>query len=118
MKIQVNTDSHVEGHQALSSEVEAMIATSLRHFANHVTRVEIHLSDENSAKGGSDDKRCMIEARLKGRDPIGVTHQAGTTIHAVEGAAEKMKASLESTIGRLSTHRRRGTGRVEDVEDE
>jgi hypothetical protein len=31
-----------------------------------VSRVQVRLADENSDKGGSNDKRCMIEARLDG----------------------------------------------------
>ena len=101
MQIQVNTDNHIEGREELAAQVEATVESALSHFRERITRVEVHLSDENSQKGG-DDKRCVMEARLEGRRPEAVTHQAASLIDAVDGAAEKLKASLESTLGRLS----------------
>jgi hypothetical protein len=64
--------------------------------------VEVHLSDENSdKKSGVDDMRCLLEARLAGLQPIAVSHEAATLQGAVHGAAEKLKRSLDSTLGRL-----------------
>jgi ribosome-associated translation inhibitor RaiA len=104
MKIQVNTDKNIEGSEELVAHIETVVENSLRHFRNQITRVEIHFRDENSHKSGRDDKRCMMEARLEGRQPVAVTHQAGSVSDAVEGAAKKMKASLESTLGKLNSY--------------
>lgn len=102
MQIQINTDSNIEGHQALAAEVSGIVENALSRFSDHITEVEVHLSDENSdKKGGNDDMRCMIEVRLQGRSPIATTHQAATLDHAVEGAADKMARLIESTLGRL-----------------
>ena len=103
MKIQVNTDDNIQGSDALDAQVEDAVESSLRHFSDHITRVEVHLSDENSEKSGTRDKRCLMEVRLEGRQPVAVTHQAGTVNEAVNGAAKKMKASLNSIIGKLSS---------------
>lgn len=102
MLIQVNTDNHIEGNSELAADVEAVVASTLAHFADRVTRVEVHLSDENGHKGGDRDKRCAMEARVEGLQPIAVTHQAGTTDEAVDGAAEKLKHALETHLGRLN----------------
>ncbi len=59
------------------------------------------MSDENSARGGTDDKRCMMEARLEDRPPTAVTHQAATVDQALDGAASKVAKSIDSTLGRL-----------------
>jgi ribosome-associated translation inhibitor RaiA len=64
--------------------------------------VEVHLSDINRHKGGDDDKRCLMEARLAGLQPITVKHHAGTIQEAIDGAADKLKKTVESTLGRLS----------------
>ena len=56
------------------------------------------LETSNAGKTGPDDKHCMIEARLEGRQPTAVTHIAATLDQAVKGAADKMKRSLESTL--------------------
>jgi hypothetical protein len=48
----------------------------------------------------------MVEARLEGRQPTAVTHQAASLGDAVEGAANKLKRSPESTLERLKDDRR------------
>ena len=78
---------------------------ALNPFSDRVTRVEVHLSDVNSDKGGQDDKRCMMEVRLEGRQPTAVTHEATTLEQAVAGAVGKLKRSVEHTLDRESTLR-------------
>lgn len=105
MKIQVNTDSNIQGREALIAEVETTVANSLRHFEAHITRIEVHLSDENSNhKGGGNDKRCLIEARIEGRQPVAVSHLSDSLSQAMTGAAQKMKASLNSALGKQHSH--------------
>lgn len=100
--IQVNTDSNIEGNTELVQQIESAVRDGLERFSEHVTRVEIHLSDENSEnKFGINDKRCLLEARLAGLQPISVSDQAATPEQAVDGAIEKLKRSLDSTLGRL-----------------
>jgi hypothetical protein len=102
MPIQVHTDSHIEGGQRLSSYIECVVQDTLREFGDQVTRVEVHLNDTNSnQKGGSDDKRCMMEARLGGLPPFAVTATAATLDQAIDAASEKLQKSIQSHIGRL-----------------
>jgi ribosome-associated translation inhibitor RaiA len=107
MQIQVNTDDNVEGREELARRVEAEVSHALSHFSDHITRVEVHLSDEDSDKPGSNDKRCLMEARLAGRQPVAVSNHAGSLDEAFSGAAGKLKRSLESTLGRLKDHKGR-----------
>ncbi len=101
MQIQVNTDSNIECHEALVAQVSGVVESALSQFSDHITRVEVHLSDENSdKKGGSGDMRCMMEARLEGRQPIVVTDQAETLDQAIDGAADKLTSLIESIIGK------------------
>ena len=100
MKVQVNTDSNIEGREEMTQQVEAALRAAVGRFTDQITRVEVHLSDLNSHKFGPADKRSLHEARLAGRQPTAVSHQAGTIQEAIEGAAEKLKSSLESTLGR------------------
>lgn len=105
MRIQVNTDRNIVGDTALISEVEAAIAHALTRFRDRTTRVEAHLSDENSdKKGGEADMRCMLEARLEGLQPISVSHRAETLMQAVDGAVEQLARSMDSTLGKLNHH--------------
>ena len=100
MKVQVNTDHHIKGHEALATGVRATVETALNRFSDHITRVEVHLSDENGNKGGPNDKRCVMEARLEGRQAIAVTDEADTVVQAIDGAAGKLDRLIESTLGR------------------
>lgn len=110
MQIQINTDRNVEGHEALAAQVSGVVESALSRLSDHITRVEVHLSDGNSdKKGGNDDIRCMMEARLEGRQPLAVTHQAATLDQAVDGAADKLTRLIESTLGRLREQKSRRT---------
>jgi ribosome-associated translation inhibitor RaiA len=100
MQIQINTDDNIEGRDALIVPIEAQIADGLSRFADQISRVEVHLSDENADKSGSDDKRCLLEVRLNGQSPVAVTHKSGTLQEACAGAAQKMLRKLQSTLGR------------------
>lgn len=106
MQTQINTDSNIEGREELASHVKGVVETVLSRFRDRITRVEVHLSDQSSDKSGQAGKRCMMEARLEGRRPTAVTHQAASVGDAIDGAAEKLKRSLESTLERLKDVRR------------
>lgn len=108
MQIQINTDHNIQGHESPAASVQATIENALRRFSDHITRVEVHLGDENGDKHGRADKRCMMEARLEGHQPVAVTHHAATMGQAIDGAAEKMVRRLEHTLGRLHSHRGNG----------
>ena len=102
MQIQIHTDHNIEGHQALAAQISGVVENALGRFSDHITQVQVHLSDENSdKKGGNDDIRCMMEAGLEGRQPIAVTHHAATLDQAVDGAADKLTNLIESTLGRM-----------------
>ena len=106
MQVQLNTDHNIEGHEALTAQVSGVVESALSRFSDHITRVEVHVSDENGDKSGQDDMRCVMEARLQGRQPIAVTHQAATLDQAVDGAADKLTRMIESTLGRLRDRKR------------
>lgn len=104
MQIQVHTDNQSAGGGQLVAHVERSVADSLGRFGEQITRVEVHLKDENSAKkAGQHDKRCVVEVRLAGRQPAAVEHHAATPELAAEGAIEKMKRLITHTLGRLES---------------
>jgi ribosome-associated translation inhibitor RaiA len=105
MLIEVNTDNHIRGSAELSAKVEASVEAALSHFSDRVSRVEVHLADENSQKGGGSDVRCSMEARIDGHQPLAATNHADSVEDAVDGAAEKLTAAIESALGRLKDKR-------------
>lgn len=112
MHIEISTDNNIDGSDALTKHIKELVSNALAHFDNHITRVEVHLSDANAGKSGQDDMHCMIEARLEGRQPTAVKHSAATLDQAAKGAADKLKNLLESVIGRLRDDARDGTRQV------
>lgn len=112
MHIQFNTDHNIEGHEALATHLTGVVQHALARLSAHITRVEVHLSDENSDKNGhksgQPDKRCMLEARLEGRPPVAVTHHADTVHKAVDGAAEKLTRKLDDLLHKLHDQKTRG----------
>ena len=104
MQIQVNTDKHIDGHAMAAQRVEDTLTAELSHYSAHITRLEVHLSDANSAKSGLHDKHCLLEARLEGQTPLIVTHDAADIDQAVSGAAEKLVHAIAHHLGKLEAH--------------
>lgn len=104
MNIQVNTGSQTEGSAKWTNDIEMLLNDKLSRFADRITRVEVHLNDENSAsKSGGNDKRCQIEVRIAGMRPISVTDHADSHDQALDGAADKMVNLIETTVGKLES---------------
>ena len=106
MKIQINTDSNIDGSEAFAAHVKGVVTHAIGRFSDHITRIEVHVSDENGAKSGPADKRCMLEARMEGRRPTAVTHHAGSVHEAVDGAVDKLKHALETMVEKRVDARR------------
>ncbi len=104
MMIQFNTDHNIHGREALEAKFSTIITDGLNRFRDQITRVEVHLSDENGNKSGLNDKRCLLEARLEGMHPIAVSHHANNHELAVKGAITKLKTSIDNKIGHLKNH--------------
>jgi coenzyme F420-reducing hydrogenase gamma subunit len=103
MQIQLNSDNHITGSPELQDRVQQMVEHELRYQADQITRVEVHLNDENAAKGGGSDKRCMLEARVRGMQPITTEHHAPTIELAVKGAAEQLSRALKNSFEKAGT---------------
>lgn len=88
-------------HETFGDKLNDLLSEELSRFSEYITRIEVHLSDENGGKDRQNDKRCMIEARLEGRQPIAVTANADTYEQAVAEAIDKLKNSLDTILGRL-----------------
>lgn len=96
MQIQVNTDNNIDAPEDTIATIEAEVRTVLAQLADHLSRVEVHLSDQSAGRSSGKDKRCMLEARPAGGEPLVVTHQAATIEDALTGAARKLKRLLAS----------------------
>lgn len=105
MQIQVNSDNHIESSIRLEEWVRTTVESTLEKYDEYLTRVEVHIRDENGDKPGPHDIKCQMEARPKGHQPVSVSHKAGTLDLAVDGAAVKLDHALEHLFGKLRDKR-------------
>lgn len=104
MIVQINTDHNIEGHERLKSYISDELKKTLLRFEDKVTRLEVHLGDENSGKTGFNDKRCLIEARPEKMQPLAVTYHSDSVEKAFHGALDKIKKVLETTYEKKKTY--------------
>ena len=93
---------------AFAEFVDQSVRDVLAHHAERLTRVEVHLRDQNAHKGGI-DKRCVIEARPRGLDPLTAEHDGEDVKGAFRGALDKLERVLANRFGKLAA-RDRGEG--------
>lgn len=73
MIIQLRADRSLSIHQEYALTLNTIIAKEPGHFAELLTRVELHLLDEHAQRTTEEDKKCTIEAKLKSRHPVAVS---------------------------------------------
>jgi ribosomal subunit interface protein len=113
MQIQINSDHHIAATPETAGRVQRLVRDVLDRYAERITRVEVHLNDLNSLKGGNNDKRCLMEARVAGIGPIDASHEAPDLLLAIDGAMEKLERAIEHRLGRVemtASGRRSGRG--------
>ncbi|MFT5641069.1 MAG: hypothetical protein ACI9DJ_002989 [Algoriphagus sp.] len=96
MKTQINTHKSADRDQRQQAYFSTIIAEALKKFQSHITRIEVHLSDQNGIKEGLNNILCLLEARLEGMQPMAVSCQVDTI--------DKSENSLETTLGRRQNH--------------
>ena len=102
MTIQFNADKNLTIRQGFETALAELLKDELSRFSENITRIEVHFSDENGPKTGQDDKKCLLEARLQGLQPVVVSAMDGTYELAIYAAIVKLKAVLEKTLGKLN----------------
>jgi len=102
MKIQLNTDSHVQHDPSVVRHVEEALTAAVGRFQPQLSRVDVHLSDSNGSKGGAGDKRCLLEAHLDGRPHLTASDEGESIAVAVNGAARKLQRVIDSALGKLA----------------
>ena len=107
MQVQVNTSNGIENKDGLERWADEYLNQALARFSPEITRIEVQISDESGGGKGPSDRRCMMEARLSGRDPLAVNHHAPTQDEAFRGAAQRLVHLLDHTFGKLDRHQHR-----------
>ncbi|MBL7719612.1 MAG: HPF/RaiA family ribosome-associated protein [Flavipsychrobacter sp.] len=104
MIVQINTDNNAHLSEGSREQFTETIKSDLNRFAEHLTRVEVHFSDENGPKDGTDDKKCLLEARLEGLQPIAASANGRDFSSALDAALDIMKKNIAKTREKLSSH--------------
>lgn len=104
MMIQFNTDNNVSISEEYAAKLKDLLTKDLGRFSDTLTRIELHFKDENAGKEAKEDKKCTLEARIKGKQPIVVSANGNTYDDATIKATIKLKAALDKTIGKMKTH--------------
>jgi len=101
MQIQVRTDYHVDGDEALIAFVEEQVTAGLAPYADRIMSVQVHLSAESGARKGPADLACMIEVRPTRRGPVVVRRHAVTKDGGIRAAVDGMREVLGRLFGRV-----------------
>jgi ribosome-associated translation inhibitor RaiA len=102
MQILLNTDNHIQSNSRLAYHVESLVQNALDRFGKRIMRVVVTLTDRNSSKkSGSHDKRCVMEARVAGLQPISVTSAEESVDLALDTAINRLEKTLGRTFDRL-----------------
>lgn len=103
MQIHIFTQG-IDVPDPLRGYVERNLNEVLQHHSERLTRVDVHLKDLNSSKKNGVDKRCLIEARPRGMEPVAAEHDASEFKEAVHQAAMKLERVLQHRIDKHKTH--------------
>ena len=115
MQVQVHTNDKIQGGESLAQWVQQEVSTKLARFKESVTRVEVFFSDSDGAsKSGAQDKRCVIEARPAGRQPIAANAESAKVADALTVALDELLRGLEADQGRVRDKNSRET--IRDAE--
>jgi ribosome-associated translation inhibitor RaiA len=109
MQIQTNSDHTIKNHESLAAHVESVVQEALSKVSEHITRVVVHLSETNDHQHSGGDYRCVMEARIEGHPPFATSDHAASLHQAIQGAAEKLKRTIDSTLGRINDNTKRGS---------
>ncbi len=96
MLIQVNA-AEFHSTPAIITHVENEVEKALKIYRDRITRVEVHLHDDNGPKAGP-DKRCVMEARPASHKPLAVEDTSTDMYDAIIGAAGKLERAVRKLV--------------------
>lgn len=117
MQIQVHSDATIQGGESLEAWAAEEIHSKLDRLKEHVVRVEVFLTGVDAMKStGGPGKKCVLETRANGRQPIAVNAEAEKVRDAFNAALEKLRRAVESDLDKLRD--KKGRESVRGVDDQ
>jgi len=102
MIVQINA-ANIESSPALENAAHHALESALQYVKDKVTRVEVHLHDDNAAKSAAKDKRCTMEARIAGQQPLAVNHASDDFYQCINETAQKLSRAVATRLDKLAT---------------
>ena len=109
MQVQVHAGDNVQGGESLAQWAQTEVQEKLSRFREYVTRVEVYLTDVDALKNGGKGKRCVMETRATGRQPLAVNAEAEKVAEAFNGALEKLHRALDTDVAKMRDKSNRET---------
>lgn len=108
MQVNINSDNHIDLNESSVQQWHTEITAALDRFSDWITRVEVQLTDENSrAKVGSEDIRCLMEARPAGKQPVSIEVRAASVDQAIRAGTNTLERRLDSVSDKARTQARK-----------
>jgi ribosomal subunit interface protein len=105
MQIQI-TFGGIDHSEALTNYIREQVTHGLRHHPEKFTRVEVHLHDDHAGRNGPDDKRCVMEVRPSGFDPLVVEDAGDDWYKVVNAVSKKLERAIHHFVDRhFNQHR-------------
>lgn len=102
-KVQIHW-SDIEKSDALGEHIETHLQRALRHYEDRFLRVDVHIHDDKAGRHGSDDKRCVIEGRPSGGEPLAVEHHGDDFYATATEAVKKFERAVHHFVERQREH--------------
>lgn len=106
MHIELQTNHHIENNVGLGHHVNDVIRKTLQSYRDHITRVDVHLSDVNSKRTSKQDKRCVVEFHISGLRPMAVSAKADTVHRVLDRAVKKLRHAVVSAYEKQQRYHR------------
>ena len=97
--VQIKTDNQIKSDAEANARLEERVRDKLKRYEQRLSHVEVHVSDANGGKGGT-DKRVSLEVRPAGHAPIAVHADAHRVETAISAAVHKIERALAHAIGK------------------
>ena len=102
MQVQVHTDATIQGGDSLETWVQDEVNARLSRLKEHVVRIEVFLTSVDALKSsGGPGKKCVLETRASGRQPVAVNAEAEKLHDAFTQALEKLRRAVESDLDKV-----------------
>lgn len=94
MHLDINSNSSIKVSLEEDNLIKDMLRVNFERYKDSINRISVHLSDMKKSGPDSNNKKCLIEARVNGRKNIVVHSTENNLMKSISFSIEKLKHSL------------------------